>query len=202
MGPQGPAGNDGLDGATGPMGPQGPAGNDGVDGATGPMGPQGPAGNDGLDGATGPMGPQGPQGTAGEVSIKSFVGAANTVAAGSGAFVFVGPTAEITLTETRVVFGAAQAPLGSDGADASLTTLPFFYDLCFSDGGSPEPFAGVFSPEGDPDVRPLSWAAAGAITLTAGTYDVGFCVMNSGVLALDLVSNVSGWVQVGQVVPD
>ncbi|ESU27240.1 hypothetical protein FLJC2902T_22140 [Flavobacterium limnosediminis JC2902] len=65
MGPQGPAGNDGLDGATGPMGPQGPAGNDGLDGATGPMGPQGPAGNDGLDGATGPMGPQGPAGNDG-----------------------------------------------------------------------------------------------------------------------------------------
>lgn len=47
-GPQGPAGNDGLDGATGPMGPQGPAG---LDGATGPMGPQGPTG------LTGPAGP-------------------------------------------------------------------------------------------------------------------------------------------------
>jgi lysophospholipase L1-like esterase len=53
MGPQGPAGANGLDGATGPMGPQGPAGANGLDGATGPMGPQGPAGANGLDGANG-----------------------------------------------------------------------------------------------------------------------------------------------------
>ncbi|MCW2954439.1 MAG: low-density lipoprotein receptor repeat protein, partial [Conexibacter sp.] len=43
--PQGPAGQDGRDGATGPAGPTGPAG---ADGATGPAGPAG------ADGATGP----------------------------------------------------------------------------------------------------------------------------------------------------
>lgn len=77
VGPQGPAGSDGLPGPQGPTGPRGaagPQGPAGPSGATGPMGlagPQGPAGPIGMDGAPGPqgptgdVGPPGPQGPAG-----------------------------------------------------------------------------------------------------------------------------------------
>jgi hypothetical protein len=90
MGPQGPAGlngvdgNNGLDGATGPMGPQGPAGlngvdgNNGLDGATGPIG-QGVPGLNGVDGANGldgAMGPMGPQGVPGPVGPAGPAGSA------------------------------------------------------------------------------------------------------------------------------
>ncbi|PHR18002.1 MAG: hypothetical protein COA38_20235, partial [Fluviicola sp.] len=53
VGATGPAGSDGLDGATGAIGATGPAGSAGLDGATGAIGATGPAGSAGLDGATG-----------------------------------------------------------------------------------------------------------------------------------------------------
>lgn len=63
MGPTGADGNDGLNGATGPMGPTGANGNDGAQGATGPAG---------ADGAAGPTGPAGPVGCASSnIIVKS-----------------------------------------------------------------------------------------------------------------------------------
>jgi hypothetical protein len=74
MGPQGPQGIAGNDGATGPMGPQGPQGIAGNDGATGPTGPQGPQGIAGNDGAMGPMGPQGMVGATGPMGPQGIAG--------------------------------------------------------------------------------------------------------------------------------
>ncbi|TFG75125.1 MAG: hypothetical protein E4H26_06655, partial [Flavobacteriales bacterium] len=113
-GPQGPAGNDGADGA---VGPQGPAGNDGADGAVGPQGPigltgpQGPAGNDGADGAVGPQGPQGPAGNDGAVGPQGPAGNDGAVgpqgpAGNDGADGAVGPQ-------------GPQGPAGNDGADGA-----------------------------------------------------------------------------------
>ena len=56
-GATGPAGTNGIQGATGPTGPQG---TNGIQGATGPTGPQG---TNGIQGATGPTGPSGLNGT-------------------------------------------------------------------------------------------------------------------------------------------
>jgi hypothetical protein len=53
MGPTGPTGADGDDGAIGPTGPTGADGDDGA------IGPTGPTGADGDDGATGPTGAAG-----------------------------------------------------------------------------------------------------------------------------------------------
>jgi hypothetical protein len=132
MGPQGPAGNDGLDGATGPMGPQGPAGlsgidgNDGLDGATGPMGPQGPAGNDGLDGATGPMGPQGP---AGFVSLNGATGSTQTYAAGTSGSDFNISTASNVHTFNIPNAGAAARGVVSTGAQTMAGAKTFTGNL-------------------------------------------------------------------------
>ena len=56
-GATGPAGANGLDGATGVTGPTGATGTNGLDGATGATGPTGATGTNGLDGATGATGP-------------------------------------------------------------------------------------------------------------------------------------------------
>ena len=56
VGPQGPQGEPGKDGAVGPQGPKGEPGKDGA------VGPQGPQGEPGKDGAVGPQGPQGEPG--------------------------------------------------------------------------------------------------------------------------------------------
>jgi len=113
-GPQGPAGNDGIDGAVGATGPQGPAGNDGAVGATGPAGPtgltgatgaQGPIGLTGATGLTGPQGPQGPAGNDGAVGATGPAGP-------------TGLTGETGLTGATGATGATgpQGPAGNDGA--------------------------------------------------------------------------------------
>jgi hypothetical protein len=138
MGPQGPAGlngavgNDGLDGATGPMGPQGIAGlngavgNDGLDGATGPMGPQGPAGlngavgNDGLDGATGP---------AGFVSLNGATGTTQTYTVGTSGSDFNISTVSDVHTFNIPNAGAAARGLVSAGAQTIAGAKTFTGNL-------------------------------------------------------------------------
>ena len=69
-GPQGPQGEQGLQGPQGPQGEQGLQGPQGPQGEQGLQGPQGPQGEQGLQGPQGPQGeqglqgPQGPQGPA------------------------------------------------------------------------------------------------------------------------------------------
>jgi hypothetical protein len=87
VGPQGPKGEDGADGAVGPQGPKGedgadgaagPQGEQGAQGEIGPVGPQGPKGEDGADGAVGPQGPKGDTGAAGSQGPKGDTGAAGS----------------------------------------------------------------------------------------------------------------------------
>ena len=65
----GPAGADGINGATGPVGPIGAVGADGINGATGPIGP---VGADGINGATGPIGPVGADGIDGGDGLSAY----------------------------------------------------------------------------------------------------------------------------------
>ena len=61
-GPQGPAGQDGTNGADGAPGPAGADGTNGIDGTNGADGAPGPAGADGTNGADGAPGPAGADG--------------------------------------------------------------------------------------------------------------------------------------------
>ena len=65
IGPTGPQGIQGIEGAMGPTGPQGPTGETGAVGPTGPTGPTGATGEIGPTGPTGPQGLVGPTGPAG-----------------------------------------------------------------------------------------------------------------------------------------
>jgi hypothetical protein len=64
---QGPQGEQGIQGATGPQGVQGLTGAQGIAGPQGVAGPQGEQGIQGVQGDVGPQGPQGIQGIQGEV---------------------------------------------------------------------------------------------------------------------------------------
>ena len=91
VGPVGPQGLMGLQGATGSVGPQGLpgiAGAKGDTGARGAMGPQGPKGDSGVQGATGakgdvgatgPVGPQGAKGDVGATGAQGLVGLTGSV---------------------------------------------------------------------------------------------------------------------------
>lgn len=88
VGPQGPAGPQGIQGETGPQGPQGiqgetgpqgPQGIQGLKGDTGDTGPQGPQGIQGPKGDTGDTGPQGPKGDTGDTGPQGPQGTGLTI---------------------------------------------------------------------------------------------------------------------------
>ena len=216
QGPEGPMGPMGLQGPEGPMGPMGSMGPKGLQGPEGPMGPQGlpgpdgavgpmgPTGQDGAQGAVGPEGPEGPQGPQGSpgspVQIVPFWQQVTAPVSPSATdFVFVGGSQTIWLQDTSVVSGVLQAPLGSTEAnEQSVFGTPFLFDVCFQPTWASVvvPFAAAVSPAAHLDARPLSWMAAGAVTLPPGAYEVGFCIKNSSDLLVDMYSAVTGYFQI------
>ena len=118
----GPTGPQGLTGATGPAGPAGPLGAQGLTGATGSQGPagtQGPQGPTGATGSQGPTGPQGPQGLTGATGSQGPAGpqglqgpAGSTGSAGA-----TGPRGATGATGPRGATGAngAAGPTGPQG---------------------------------------------------------------------------------------
>ena len=167
-----------------------PAAVTGPPGAKGDTGPQGPKGD------TGPRGERGPTGPSGVVATVSFAGPVASIPGSSSAFVFAGPTATLTTATGQRLTGAAGAPLGSTASTGGQT---IDYDLCYqpSGGGPVTNFVsgnysiGVVFPER------RTFIAAASVVPGAGTWKVGFCVLDSG--GPNAVNNndfVSGWVQV------
>ena len=199
VGPQGPAGADGAMGpagavgAAGAVGPAGPPGPAGPAGADGPMGPMGPMGPQGLQGATGPTGATGATGADGVVATGAFSGSINTITKGAAAYVFAGPTASVTITNTQRLTGAATLPVATGASTTSA-----YVGLCYQLGaGAVTNFVGGnFSILTLGSTRSGVPASGSVVPGTAGTYKVGACVQNGG--AADLNSNdyVNGWVQV------
>ena len=197
-GATGPAGPKGDTGAAGPAGPQGSKGNTGDTGAAGPPGSagangsngsQGPKGDTGAPGATGGTGPQGPSGV---VNTVTFVGSIDEIPGDSG-IVFAGPTATVTTAAGQRLTGAAEVPLYSDP-----TTASFYFGLCYQShgGGSLTNFAPTGSLGYAYPSDPRVFTATASVVPGAGTWNVGFCVMNLFSPKLESNTVVNGWVQV------
>lgn len=160
-------------------------------------GPQGPGGPQGPAGPQGPVGPEGPQGPDGVVLTGTINGGIGTISANSTTWVFAGTTATISTTDTQRITGSAQAPLGtSNGGSAS-----FGYDLCYRAAGSPDAltnFTGSVYSIGEVSASSgrLSFAAAASVIPGTGTWEVGYCILNSGASDLNNNSNVNGWIVV------
>ena len=148
------------------MGPAGPAGPKGDPGAAGPQGPDGPAG---------PAGAQGPQGPTGVVNTVSFVGTISNNLASNGAYTFAGPTAVVTVAAGQRITASASAPLG-------LTA-----------GGSIAYFAGNNFSLVEVSTTRIPFAAAATVSPLPGSYNVGFCILNSSGSPINDNSFVSGW---------
>ncbi|MCW4049124.1 MAG: right-handed parallel beta-helix repeat-containing protein [Candidatus Bathyarchaeota archaeon] len=84
QGEQGPAGETGPAGSQGEPGPQGPQGEQGTAGPQGEPGPQGPQGEQGTTGPQGELGPQGEPGQSATIPVAT-VGGLTTLAAVIGA---------------------------------------------------------------------------------------------------------------------
>jgi hypothetical protein len=110
----------------------------------------------------------------------------------AGVFDFVGGTTSVVLTGAAHISGAAALSLGIAAGSTSVAT-----DLCYKLGSGPvtnfEPSNYVSSLITAPQV---SVAAAGSVSLAAGSYTVGACVSNQGPSDLDANDYVSGWVMV------
>ena len=153
-------------------------------GPHGPMGPQGP---------TGATGPQGPNGV---VAIKAFAGPVPDVIPPEAlpyefTWVFAGPTVSLRTAATQHLVGTAVAVLGS-----SSDTV-FDFGLCYQDsnGGEVRNFAGQdFLTAEASDLR-LPYSASASVVPGAGTWTVGYCVVNEGPVSLDDNDFVNGWVQ-------
>ncbi len=182
MGPQGPAG---------PAGPQGPAGDAGPQGEIGEMGPQGPAG------ATGPQGDTGPMGPTGFFSLHPFAGYIGGGPLNNHTeFVFVGPTATVSLADGQKMTGVAAVPLA---VGFSSPTIVVDIGLCYklSSAAHPSNFVGDYYLSTTVDQYWRSLAANGSVSgLAAGDYTVGACIRNTNSVAITESDFVNGWVAV------
>lgn len=107
---------------------------------------------------------------------------------------FVGPTAIVTTTANQRLTAAVQAPLGL----LSGGTQSFGYDICFrSTTGGASLFNFSPSPStGQATTTRVAWPAIATVVPGAGTWQVGFCVLNNGSGALSNTDTLNGWVQV------
>lgn len=140
----------------------------------------------------------GQQGPSGVVATSALSGAVDAIAGGAAEFVFAGPTATVTTTDAQRITGVAEAPLGTTAAEGAAS---FLYDLCYRPAGSTDPlvsFAGPNSSAGQVSTATgiLPFPAAGSVVPGAGDWEVGFCVLNSGAVALDSNDFLNGWVMV------
>lgn len=156
-------------------------------------GPQGPAGPAGPEGPAGQAGPQGPSGV---VTTEMVSGAVGTVAGNSTSWVFAGPTVSTSTTATESITGAVQSPLGTTETGIAA----FKYDLCYRAAGTSDVlinFAGSGSSSGEvTSATTASLAAIGSVVPGSGTWEVGYCLLNSGAVNLDRNGNANGWIMV------
>lgn len=138
------------------------------------------------------VGPQGPSGVVATYTVSGPVGA---IAGNAAAWVFAGPTVSAPTTATQHITGVAQAPLGTT-ADGIAT---FKYDLCYRAASTSDPlvsFADVNSSAGEltNTLGGIPFPVAGSVVPGSGTWEVGYCLFNSGSLGLDNNDMVNGWI--------
>jgi hypothetical protein len=126
------------------------------------------------------------------VTINGMIG--NGYAYTGGVYVFAGPYRLITTTATQNITGTAAAPLGITGA----TPLQVVIGLCYQpqNGGEIKNFAGGLSMAVKVTNARTSHSVAGSIKPGAGTWKVGFCLMNPSATPLDDNDYVNGWFMV------
>lgn len=138
----------------------------------------------------------GPQGSNGVVATKAFAGpVANVIPPQalpySFSWVFAGPTVSVTTAATQHLVGTAVAVLGSTSG------TEFDFGLCYrkASGGEVRNFVGTDYLTADATHLRLPYTASASVVPGAGTWTVGFCVVNEGPFSLNDNDFVNGWVQ-------
>ena len=149
----------------------------------------------GANGAAGPQGVAGPQGTTGIVSIGAFSGSIGSISNGNS-YVFAGPTTTVQINSlSQRITGSAVASLSLLG---QLPSQEIVTGLCFqgSDGAITNFVGGNYTISRVTSTL-IPYAAAASVTnLPAGSYNVGYCVLNVGANTLGANDYANGWVMV------
>jgi hypothetical protein len=126
--------------------------------------------------------------------LSGFAGA--SIAGNSVAYVFVGPTAQVTTTASQRLTGSAEASLGlATGSAATLAFLGLCYQSTAAGSTITNFVAGNYSIHRFTAGR-QGYPAAATVVPGAGTYNVGFCILNQGATAITDNDYVNGYVQV------
>jgi hypothetical protein len=131
------------------------------------------------------------------ISTTTFNGALGTISGNSSAYVFAGPTATVTLTTNKRVTASAVCSLGFPSA---VGPADMAMDICYQlvGGGNLTAFSGfayvLHRVTGDLK----DYSATGSILLAAGTYRIGFGVVNQSPNNIVNDGNfyLNGWVMV------
>jgi hypothetical protein len=126
--------------------------------------------------------------------VNGFAGPIAAINGSSTIYVFAGPTATVSTSATQKLVGTAEAPL------ALFNGVPqdFRYGLCYQStaGGNPINFFGAAESQGQVTTIRQSWTAVGTVQPGAGTWNIGFCILNSGPNNINNNDDVNGWVMV------
>jgi hypothetical protein len=174
-------------GAQGAAGPAGAAGPPGPNGAAGPQGPEGPAGPQGSPG------PQGPAGDSGIVATYSLSGYIDVVSLEPRQtdFSFIGPVATFLIPAQKHLTASAGASMR-----ASAGTGSFVASICARVSGTTAVYPLDYNFQ-YVEVTTLKTPVTMSMTFftpSSGTYDIGFCVRNTGAGAVMATDSVHGWV--------
>jgi hypothetical protein len=141
----------------------------------------------------------GPQGPSGVVQVVTQSGQINNIPVTAGTpWVFAGPFAVVTVTAGQRVSGTSVGGFGH----ASVNPQAIDVTLCFSDnvnGAVPAPFGTLIYIQTTllvPPERTMVTAATSRVMDSAGSFRVGLCIRNRGVVAFNSNEFVSGWFMV------
>jgi len=134
---------------------------------------------------------------AGPITTVAFAGYITPIAGSASAYVFAGPTAQVTTTASAPRLTGAAAgvmallaggPINADVGLCYQSTLPMSPIVNFMD------LLGYLTVE--IGTTRLTYACAGSVIPTVGTYTVGMCVRNPSGSPISNNDYVNGWVQV------
>jgi hypothetical protein len=136
------------------------------------------------------------QGANGVVVTKTFAGPLPQVIPPEAlpyefTWAFAGPTVIVRTAATQRLVGTAAAVLGSTSG------TEFDFGLCYQNasGGEVRNFAGQGYLTADATHLRLPYTASASVVPGAGTWTVGFCVVNEGHFPLNDNDFVNGWLQ-------
>lgn len=123
----------------------------------------------------------------GILNVSSITGIAGDITGPSTDFVFVGPTASVTVPtgQSKRITGSANIAL------SGLTSIR--YGLCHQIGGGTLFLFNGTSLLSSVKSDRLNYSYSGSALLSAGTYNVGFCVRNFG-STITSTESVVGWI--------